>query len=297
MHLLHEALLLLDFDLVSFGIILVEADGPMSETISTVTHRQALRSSGRRLTLDLKELNLLLMLLREKPNLDSSTLRPLLLKHLPHWRSIDSSLIQNFRNKAMAYWSKHEESDKLTMDEAEKVFNLKAPLASDDMINIDDPLTKVNVRDILRKICSESNDMWMAVSFLRKMKASTPGFDYRVKYDEKGIPEGIMYMTPRMRQDLIRYSDLLFLDAQARQFNSSGFPYISPCVTDNENKVAQVAEAIIIEEETDVYVWVTKMMAEIESRFHLNSICLIYGDGKIVQSLLTQLGIESTCTL
>eukprot|EP00978_Attheya_sp_CCMP212_P035757 scaffold157531_cov30-Attheya_sp.AAC.1 len=63
------------------------------------------------------------------------------------------------------------------------------PLASDDIINVDDPLTKVNVKHILGKICSESNDMWMAVSFLKKMKQSTPGFDYRVKYDEKGIPE------------------------------------------------------------------------------------------------------------
>jgi hypothetical protein len=197
----------------------------------------------------------------------------------------------------MAYWSKHGENDELTMDEAEKVFNLKAPLASDDMINIDDPLTKINVRDILRKICSESNDMWMAVSFLKKMEESTPGFQHRVKYDVNGIPEGVMYMTPRMRKDLIRYSDLLFLDAQARQFNSSGFPYISPCVTDNENKVAQVAEAIVIEEETDVYVWVIKMMADIESRFHPKSIRLIYGDGKIVQSLLTQLDIDATCTL
>eukprot|EP00978_Attheya_sp_CCMP212_P013075 scaffold32648_cov41-Attheya_sp.AAC.1 len=78
-----------------------------------------MRRSGR-LTLDLKPLQVLLALLREKPNLDAHTLRPLLLKHLPHYVSINSSLIRNFRNKAIAYWTKHDESEELTMEEAEK---------------------------------------------------------------------------------------------------------------------------------------------------------------------------------
>jgi hypothetical protein len=264
--------------------------------VSSVTHRQALKSSGR-LSLNLVELKMLLILLREKPNLDASSLRPLLLNHFPHYVSIDSKLMNNFRLKAMNYWSSHRESDELTMEEATKLSDLKNPLASDDIVNVDDPLTKVNVKHILRKICSESNDMWMAVSFLKKMKESTPGFEYRVKYDDKGIPEGIMYMSPRMRQDLIRYSDILFLDAQARQYNSSGFPYISPCVTDNENKVAQVAEAIVIEEEISVYAWVINMMHEIEPRFDKSSIRIIFGDGKIVQSLLETLDIQPTCIL
>eukprot|EP00978_Attheya_sp_CCMP212_P021516 scaffold62881_cov29-Attheya_sp.AAC.1 len=130
-----------------------------SHDLSTVTHRKAMKRSGR-LTLELKPLQVLLTLLREKPNLDSQTLRPLLLKHLPHYVSIDGSLIRNFRNKAIAYWSRHDECDELTMEEAEKVFkDLKSPLASDDIISSDDPMTKINIKHILRKICSESKDM------------------------------------------------------------------------------------------------------------------------------------------
>jgi hypothetical protein len=104
-------------------------------------------------------------------------------------------------------------------------------------------------------------------------------------------------MSPRIRQDLIRYSDILFLDAQARQYNSSGFPYISPCVTDNENKVAQVAEAIVIKEVTAVYAWVIEMEEGIELRFYKSSIRIFFGDGKIVQSLLESLDIQPTCIL
>lgn len=72
--------------------------------------------------------------------------------------------MKNFRLKAMNYWSSHHESDELTMEEATKLSDLKNPVASDDIVvNMDDPLTKVNIKHILRKICS--NDMWMAVFF------------------------------------------------------------------------------------------------------------------------------------
>ena len=266
--------------------------------LSTISHRKAMRRSGR-LALDLKPLQVLLTLLREKPNLDSQTLRPLLLKHLPHYVSINSTLIRNLRLKAIAYWAIHDEADELTMDEAERVFDLNTPLASDDIISSDDPMTKINIKNILRKICTESKDMWMAISLLEKMKESTPGFDYRVKYTTDGdrLPEGIMYMSPRMRQDLIRYSDLMFLDAQCRQYNSSGFPYISPCMTDNENKICQGCEAIVVEESTSAYTWIINMMADIEPRFKKSSIRIIYGDGKVLPILLTDLGIQETCVL
>eukprot|EP00978_Attheya_sp_CCMP212_P033863 scaffold138900_cov52-Attheya_sp.AAC.3 len=68
----------------------------------------------------------------------------------------------------MAYWSRHDESDELTMEEAEKV---------------------------------ESKDTWMAISLRERIKESTPGFDYQVKYTADGerLPEGgVMYMSPRM---------------------------------------------------------------------------------------------------
>jgi hypothetical protein len=65
-----------------------------------------------------------------------------------------------------------------------------------------------------------------------------------------------MYMTPRIRADLVRFGDVIFLDAQQQQFNSSGFPYISPVLHDDEGKIAQGAEAIVIEESHEIYAWV-----------------------------------------
>ena len=42
---------------------------------------------------------------------------------------------------------------------------------------------------------------------------------------------------PEMRYDLIRYGYILFLDSHKRHINKHGWPYIGPCVKNNENEV------------------------------------------------------------
>jgi hypothetical protein len=49
-----------------------------------------------------------------------------------------------------------------------------------------------------------------------------------------------------MRSDLVQFGDVIFLDAQQRQFNSSGFQYISPILHDDDGKIVQGAESIVI---------------------------------------------------
>ena len=91
-----------------------------------------------------------------------------------------------------------------------------------------------------------------------------PGFDYRISKDDKGRSTGIMYMTAQMRYHARIYGHVMCLDAQKRQMNSSGWPYIAPIVKDNEMKVALAAESIVIEENHGFYIWIIKSMAEIE---------------------------------
>ena len=56
-------------------------------------------------------------------------------------------------------------------------------------------------------------------------KEKSIGFDYRVVVNDDGLPVCITWMTPQMRKDQIRFGDVLFLDAQKRQYNQWGFPY------------------------------------------------------------------------
>jgi hypothetical protein len=56
-----------------------------------------------------------------------------------------------------------------------------------------------------------------------------------------------------MHSDLVQFGDVIFLDAQQCQFNSSGFPYICPVLHDDEGKIAQGAESIVIEESHEIW--------------------------------------------
>jgi hypothetical protein len=75
---------------------------------------------------------------------------------------------------------------------------------------------------------------------------------------------GLMYMTSQMRTHACRYGSVLCLDTQKQQYNSSGWPYIAPCVKDNEMKGSVAAESIVKEENHKYYVWILRCMVEIE---------------------------------
>ena len=58
------------------------------------------------------------------------------------------------------------------------------------------------------------------------------GTDYRLRYDEKGLPDVIIWMTPGMKNNLVRHGETIFLDAQMRQYNQLYWPYIGIMIKD-----------------------------------------------------------------
>ena len=62
-------------------------------------------------------------------------------------------------------------------------------------------------------------------------------------------------------------------------------------------KVAVAAESIVTEETHEYYVWILQCMVEIEPRFQLCNVRIIFADQKITPTVLQEIGIESTCTL
>ena len=143
----------------------------------------------------------------------------------------------------------------------------------------------------------EDSSTWDALRFLDQMKATNPGFDFRVKYDAHGRPEGVCWMLPEMRSDLLRFGNCLFLDSQKRQFNTVGWPYIGPVIKDSEMQVRCVAESICVEESHRMYVWITQMLVQMEPRFNVTSVKIIFGDQALTDQILYDLGIEDTCIL
>ena len=104
-------------------------------------------------------------------------------------------------------------------------------------------------------------------------------------------------MTPMMRSNLLRFGDILFLDAQKRGHNSYNWPYIGPVIKDHNLKIGLVAESIVISEDLDTYAWILRSMSQMEPRWKVSSIRVIFGDQFITQTLLRNLGIQNSCIL
>jgi hypothetical protein len=263
--------------------------------MTTIFHRQALQKSGC-LQPDLNGLNDIMSLLREKPMLQSDVLRPLLAKYLPFYTATDSMFIVNFRLRAQ-HWLVTNGDKELTMEEARHVSSTRKLASEEFLLKDDNPMLKQNLTALLRKVMQEDSSTWDALRFLDQMKESNPGFDYRVKYDAFGRPEAVCWMLPEMRSDLLRFGNCLFLDSQKRQYNTVGWPYIGPVVKDSEMQVRCVAESICLEESHRMYVWIILMLVEMEPRFTLSFIDIIFGDQGLTDQILIDLGISLTCIL
>ncbi len=139
--------------------------------------------------------------------------------------------------------------------------------AADEMISTDDPMIAKNHTNLVRRVLAEDSSTWKAIRYLEENKKLYPGFDFRVKYSSDGTPEGLIWMTTKMRENLLRYGDVLCLDMQARQFNSSGFPYCSPIGVSSEKQNAQTSEALGVEER----LWVWKRVRKVIIGFYSHS--------------------------
>ena len=100
-----------------------------------------------------------------------------------------------------------------------------AVIAADEYIVREDPESTKVLTSLLRKVMQEDGSTWEAICYLDELKIPNPGMDYRIKYDSEGRPEAVCYILPEMRQDLLRFGNILFLNSQKRQFNSMNWPY------------------------------------------------------------------------
>ena len=110
---------------------------------------------------------------------------------------------------------------------------------------------------------------WKALAFLRKIKFEEEGFDFRIHFDEDHVHvlDGIVWITKAMRKSLVRYGDIIFLDAQKRWYIKLCWLYIGPFVKTNENEIRCIAESIVITEDISMYVWILQTLAVMEPRW------------------------------
>jgi hypothetical protein len=52
-----------------------------------------------------------------------------------------------------------------------------------------------------------------------------------------------------------------------------------------------------VEESTDSYHWILQLMQEMEPRWNVSKLQILFGDHKVTSSLMASLGIQETCLL
>ena len=76
-----------------------------------------------------------------------------------------------------------------------------------------------------------------------------------------------------------------------------GWSYIAPVVKVGDMNVSVTSKAIAVTENLDINAWILKYQAEMEPRWSLQDITLIFGDGLLKKYVLGRLYISKSCVL
>ena len=264
--------------------------------MSNLSYRHALRKSTGHNKIDLKNMNTAVSVLKMNPSMPTQMLRPLLKDSLPSHTNIDGKFVDNFRRRVAIYHAKNPNHEILTMEEC-KALSQHKDLTQGDFIGMNDPLVRANLNNMYGKIMENDNKVWSALQFLIECKKTINGFDYRILRGTAGNPTALLYMTSRMRYNLIRYGNIMFIDGQKRKYNRLNWPYIGPVIKNSDNRIGVTCEAIVTTEDIDTYTWIFKSMVSIEPRWSFSKLQILYGDGLVTKKLLLNLGISDTCIL
>jgi hypothetical protein len=152
-------------------------------------------------------MNNIISLLKAKPMLKADALRPLLLKHVKVYKTIDAVFIHNFRYRAIHFIAQNS-GNELCIEDARRLIS-KDVVAADECMDLDDPIVHENFTEILRKVMQEDSFTWDALRYLDVIKGWHPGFDYRIKLDSHGRPEAIMWTFLHQRRNLLKSETIL----------------------------------------------------------------------------------------
>ena len=95
----------------------------------------------------------------------------------------------------------------------------QSKILRDKLLTLEDPIVCINFTSALRKVIQETSGTWKAIVYLKQTMITTPCTGYRIGYDEESLTDVVTWMTPVMKNNLVRYRETMFLDAQTRQYN------------------------------------------------------------------------------
>jgi hypothetical protein len=221
---------------------------------------------------------------------NAQQIRRILRKYIPDGYVITSTDVHNIRARATKLFLEGSEID---TESAQKLVTFKSLDRNEAALTLPDTdLCRKKINELLRTILRTTDTGWKAKRFLELIKENSPGFDFRIHYDEDERPDAVVWMAASMRKNWLRYGNVIFLDAMKRKLNSLHWPYIGLVGFDNEKRLAQFCESLCSGEQIHYYVWVMQMLEDMEPRRKLSTVHLFYSDCFITEDFLEQLGLS-----
>jgi hypothetical protein len=220
-------------------------------------------------------------IVRNNPAVDNTTLRKMLADHVPHFRCLDHKYLYNVRNFCLRFIL--DKDCPITTEDCDNFSNIGSrPLKSQAYLELstlaDNPAMMINYHELLLRVLQNSSTTWEAKDFLDQCQQNTFGFGYKIRWNERKVPTGVLTMFAQQREDLVRYCDVMSMDMQGRQFNEWGWPMCSPMGFSCERKNCSFCDSMLPGERIQASIWVFKTMEELEPRFKLTMIRIIYVD-------------------
>ena len=298
------------------GVYITEASYQHTNGCSPSTEQYTAQMiAGGRYTksIDMREgLQALLNMMRYNPNVDAITIRNVLKEKLPASVPVEAPLIANVRERLKKMLAQQGRADdenrkmmaQLTTEEAAKLMDDATADAAGNKfcgLDLDNPeyvgVATDKLRVLLREALNQGKEMDQILSLLQRTKEVDPGFDYRVARDSYGKVTAIVWQDRIQRGNCKNLLDVVMLDMMKRQQNSVDWPYCGPVfISGHEHSIALGAEAILITESIDAYVFVMNATYEM-SGVDRTVTRVIFADGIMSLTLLRKLGIENTCNL
>ena len=266
--------------------------------LTTDSHRTAIQNSGSFLIEPDKFTNIILDL-RDDMEMKPTRLREKLKFLVPPYVLHRKHFIQNFKLRVMHRLVHNFNNTNITHDECQNLLDPKASAADEITVN-DNPLQRINLKEILRRTLSGKSDadIWDTKNYLKRIKEKCPGFDYRIMEDDTtGKPQGVCWMFSEQREALLRFSDIIFLDACKKGYNKPNWPYSAIVVLGNEKNIIPICEGLCLAESMENYAFLLKSCQDIEPRWDKRNINLMFADQGITEKILHIFGISNSCLL
>ena len=271
---------------------------PCTPSISQVMYTN--RASGKYVT-NISEMATytLITLLKGNPTLSSSVIRSLLKPNFPERKVVTNNDIYNSKMRCYRLMDLYENCN---ADFNKFVTSIKQTknLEGIDYEAEHRDLSMKMSHDIWNEILSNSehaqlsDNSWSMHAYMEMMEAKCKGFTFRLAHGTDGGCNGVLWMTPSMRENFRRFGSFISLDAMKRGINTFLWHYFSVVMVDDNNCNCLAAEGIIVSEREDAYNFIIQSTLSMGMGVRENTeIYCVAGDGIFNQNSLQKWGLPN----